>query len=494
MKRKFYIVVIFLFTIASCNIPSQTSSPSTTTPPKSIETNTDIPPATTPSPTSTPKPIDITHQPLYWFAPLPPQINAYNGSDDFMKLFEPDAPWTSAAGYIQVFKFYGGWAGSDSSEKQLRQAIEAVRQRGFALAVEMGPLNPTDDCGVYIEGFAGEGGIESLKRIKAMGGDLNFIAFDEPYYYGHFYDGEQACNWTAEKIAKDIDSFIQRARAIFPNVMIGDIEPVTGPADAKAYNEWLDIFREVNGYDLAFLHLDIDWSDTRWPQKVKAIVEHGREIGVPIGVIYNGNPQDKTDEAWLSIAGERIKNYEVENEGDIDHIIFQSWNDKPDRVLPESELYTYTGFLKTYFENRSALGFQLTDTANVALKKTVRVSRFNEGYGGASAVDGDPGTSWSSGDDAPQWIEIDLGEPYDIREIRLLPSQYPAGATYHRVRGKGPGTGGNFVELYIFNGETEDAKWLIYTASDPWLGIQFIRIESAASPSWIAWREIEILR
>ena len=281
---------------------------------------------------------------------------------------------------------------------------------------------------------------------------------------------------------------------MFPDVIIGDIEPVTGPADARAYNAWLDTFRRVNGYDLAFLHLDIDWSDTRWAQKVKSIEQYGQSIGVPIGLIYTGNLQDETDEAWLSIAGERIKRYEIENSGNLDHVIFQSWNDKPDRVLPETDPYTFTGFIKTYFENKSALGFQLENTANVALKKPVRVSRFLDGYGGESAVDGDLGTSWSSGAGAPQWIEIDLGEAYDIREIRLLPSQYPAGETVHRVRGKGPGTGGNFIDLYTFEGETEDSQWLVHSPSGLWTGIQVIRVESAASPSWIAWREIEILR
>jgi hypothetical protein len=238
----------------------------------------------------------------------------------------------------------------------------------------------------------------------------------------------------------------------------------------------------------------MDWSDTRWPEKVKAVEEHGKSIGVPIGIIYNGNYQDETDEAWFSIAGERIKRYEQEYAGDLDHIIFQSWHDKPDRVLPESDPLTYTGFIRTYFENYSALGFHLESTANTALKKPVRVSKLTDGYPGESAVDGDLGTSWSSGGEAPQWIEIDLGQAYDIREIRLLPSQYPAGATVHRVRGRGPGTGGNFVDLHIFEGSTEDSIWLEFTPNSPWLGIQVIRIESVASPSWIAWREIEILR
>jgi len=486
MKRILSVILVLFFAALACTIVPSTSTPIATSTP------TSIPPTATH--TAIPRPIDLTNRPLYWFAPLPPQIDAYNGSDDFMDLFLSDAPWEQTANYIQVFKLYGGWAARDSTDAQLRQAIQAIRQRGLALAVELGPLNPTDECGLFIEGFAGEEGVETVRRIKAAGGDLNLIAFDEPYYYGHFYDGEQACNWTAEKIAQDIDSFIQRVRLEFPDLIIGDIEPLTGAADAQAYNDWLDTFRAVNGYDLAFLHLDIDWSDTRWPQKVKVIEEYGQQTGVPIGVIYTGNFQDETDEAWLSIAGERVKRYELESAGNLDHVIFQSWNDKPDRALPESEPFTFTGFIKTYFEDKSALGFQLQSNTNVALKRSVRVSRLIEGYGGESAVDGDPGTSWSSGDDAPQWIEIDLGEAYDIRQVRLLPSQYPAGATVHRLRGRGPGTGGTFIDLYVFEGETEDSKWLAHTPPEPWSGIQVIRIESAASPSWIAWREIEILR
>jgi hypothetical protein len=371
-------------------------------------------------------------------------------------------------------------------------AIQAIRQRGLALGVEVGPLNPPSDCGFQVEGFAGQEGVETLQRIKSAGGELNFIAFDEPYFYGHFYDGRSACRWTTEKIAEDVDLFIDRARLIFPDVIIGDIEPVTGIADAAAYNSWLDIFRAVNGYDLAFLHLDMDWSDTRWPEKALAIEEHGDELGIPTGIIYIGNFQDTTDEAWTSIAGERVKRYELQSSGKPDHVIFQSWNDKPDHVLPEDTPFTFTNFIRTYFEDRSALGFVSDRSGNLALNKPVRVSRQIEGYEGQWAVDGDPGTSWSSGAAPQQWIEIDLGAAYDIHEISLLPSQYPAGQTVHRVLGKGPGTDGKRILLYTFEGETTDSAALMYAPPQLWQGIQFIRIETVTSPSWVAWREIQI--
>jgi hypothetical protein len=108
-------------------------------------------------------------------------------------------------------------------------------------------------------------------------------------------------------------------------------------------------------------------------------------------------------------------------------------------------------------------------------------------------VDGDSGTFWSAGDDAPQWIEIDLGKPHDIGAVRLLTSQYPEGDTLHRVMGKGPGADEVFHELTRFESSTKDGQWLEFSPTQPWSEIRYIRVETLASPSWIAWREIEAI-
>jgi hypothetical protein len=194
------------------------------------------------------------------------------------------------------------------------------------------------------------------------------------------------------------------------------------------------------------------------------------------------------------MAGERVKRYELESGGQPDHVLFQSWEDKPDRVLPESEPFTWTGFIKTYFEDRSVLGFRREGAgANLAYRKTVRVSSSVPGHGGELAVDREPGASWSAGDFAPQWIEIDLDAAHNIREIRLLPDQYPAGKTVHRVLGKGWGTGHIWRLLYTLEGTTKDSQVLSYTPPQRLTGIQVIRIETVSSPSWVAWREIGII-
>lgn len=477
---------IVLFLVA-CN-PNSARSSQPTTPTALQQTNGSESATSTPLPL----PLRLENHPLYWFAPLPPQPQGpYDGSDDYMDLFEPEADWEEAAGSIQVFKLYGGWAAREASVSMLSTAIANIRQRGLALAVELGPLNPEDGCGIYIEGFAGQEGVNTVHRINASGGELNFIALDEPYYWAHFYDGPAACNWSAEKIARDVGTFIQLVRKVYPDVVVGDIEPVTGPADAEAYKHWLEVFREVNGYDLAFLHLDMDWSNPNWPREAKAMESYGRELGIPIGMIYIGNAYDDSDETWLAAAGERVKLYELEAGGQPDDIIFQSWNDKPDQALPEGSPNTYTWFVKTYFEDKSALGFSAEMLADkLAFNKTVRVSRFMAGNEGAFAVDGDTGTIWNAGDDAPQWIEIDLGAPYRIGEIRLLVSQFPEGQTLHHVLGKGTGTDDQFIELATFDQFTQDGQLL--TATGVWIGIQYLRIETLSDPSWVSWREIEV--
>ena len=410
-----------------------------------------------------------------------------------MKLFEADAPWENAASHIQVFKLYGEWVAYKATDAQLKQVVEDLKRRGIALAIEAGPLNATSSCGQGVESFAGtEEGLNIAGRIKKAGGTLTFIALDEPYYFAHVYDGPNACHWDVEKIAKDVDTYVQTMKKEFPEVMIGDTEPLSGAADAQAYIDWLDTFRSVNGYDFAFLHMDIDWSRTTWADEVIAIQTHGRLIRVPVGIIYMGNAFDKTDEAWLSAAGERVKKLELEKNASPDHILFQSWNDKPDHVLPETTEFTFTNFIDTYFADKTALGFQREGTgANLALGKPVHVSRQQADGAGSLAVDGDLGTLWNSGGGPTQWIEIDLGAEYNIQEISLITSQYPEGRTVHRILGRS--ASGQFVELTKFDGNTADGQTLVFSPADPMQNIRYFRVETVTSPSWVAWREIEVI-
>jgi hypothetical protein len=240
--------------------------------------------------------------------------------------------------------------------------------------------------------------------------------------------------------------------------------------------------------------MDVDWGRPTWPEEVNTIQQHGQALGVPVGLIYNGTAADLTDEAWLSAAGERAREFEQEAGGRPDHVLFQSWDDHPDFVLPDDQPNTFTNLIRVYFEDPAALGFRREGPgANLALKKPATASGWGAGFEPELAVDGNPGTLWNANAEPPQWIEIDLGAAYSIREIRLAVSQYPAGHTVHRVLGKGPGTGGTFTELHVFEGDTQDPQALDFVPPEPWQGISLIRIETIASPSWVAWREIEVI-
>lgn len=497
MMRLTIFLVLLLVSISACNLPvtpnSSSSSPIETKAPSTLPAEQT---PTMPAVVSTP---DLLHHPLYWFGPLPPLPvvtgRPFTGSDDFLQLFEVDAPWQTTAGTIQVFKLYGEWVSNHPGDAQLRKVINDLNRRGLAVAIETGPLDP-DGCGDGIEGFATiNSGLQMARAIKSAGGTLHFIALDEPYFFGHFFDGPGACHWSAEKIAGEVDEFVQAVRKIFPDVIVGDTEPLSGPAGAKEYQDWLDIFYKVSGYQLAFIHMDIDWSRPKWPDELKAIQEHGSQIGVPVGIIYNGNAFDQTDEEFLLATGERVKKLELVAAVQPDHVIFQSWNDKPDRVLPDTDPTTFTGFIKEYFTDKSSLGYRRQgEGANIALGKPVRFSSQFGDLTGNLAVDGDFGTLWNSGGGPVQWIEVDLGAEYTVGEIRLTISQYPEGPTVHQIKIKGTGTGNQYTLLHAFDGITHDGDELIFKPETPVTGIRYVQIQTVTSPSWVAWREIVVIQ
>ena len=107
------------------------------------------------------------------------------------------------------------------------------------------------------------------------------------------------------------------------------------------------------------------------------------------------------------------------------------------------------------------------------------------------AIDGDPATSWISGADAPQWIELDLGEERPITGLRLIVEQFPEGETLHVVSGSGGSAGSELTVLHEFRDQTSTGDVLEVVFEEP-VVIRRLRIETTESPSWVAWAEIEV--
>ncbi len=127
---------------------------------------------------------------------------------------------------------------------------------------------------------------------------------------------------------------------------------------------------------------------------------------------------------------------------------------------------------------------------NLALGRAVSVSAALPAEPPELAVDGTD-TQWSAGAFPEQWIMIDLGAPATVGSIRLLVGQWPAGRTVHQLFVAGPD--GAMRLLVELRGYTRDYDLLEYLPPEPLRDIQYIRVVTLESPSWVSWREIEVL-
>jgi hypothetical protein len=108
----------------------------------------------------------------------------------------------------------------------------------------------------------------------------------------------------------------------------------------------------------------------------------------------------------------------------------------------------------------------------------------------ALAIDGDTGTYWNSGNFPPGSIDVDLGASYDVTKVRLNVAQNPSGSTTHEIWG-GPSLAA-LTLLQTLTGVTSSGQWLESLISPAAGNVRFVRIRTTASPSWVAWSEIEV--
>jgi hypothetical protein len=126
---------------------------------------------------------------------------------------------------------------------------------------------------------------------------------------------------------------------------------------------------------------------------------------------------------------------------------------------------------------------------NLAYNKPVTASHSQADQPAANVVDDSVDTIWNAGAGPVQWIQVDLKGTYRVTEIRLLVAQYPNGDTTHRVQIRSSGA---FQTVHEFQGATQDNSWLVFHPDTPLENVTQVRIQTIVSPSWVAWRAIQV--
>ncbi|PAW79896.1 MAG: hypothetical protein B9S32_00805 [Verrucomicrobia bacterium Tous-C9LFEB] len=279
---------------------------------------------------------------LTWFCPAEPNNPTKSGPTDYWNLFTTtySSQWSTARSRIKVFTIYPGCL-MRSSDAQLRNLFAYLNQNNIALALEglLLTYSTTDNKGHNVEGYSAPNESTAYaQRIKNLGGNLAYLAMDEPLYYGHYYDGPNAAHSDVQSLAANVANNIRQFRAVFPNVIVGDIEPIgamTRSDWAATVQQWLAAYKSEMGEPLAFFHVDMLW-DTPWQSDIPTLVNLLTPDDIALGIILNATGTQTTSESWMQNAEVNIQRYVASGLPIPRHIVIQNWHPYPTTVLPET--------------------------------------------------------------------------------------------------------------------------------------------------------------
>ena len=164
----------------------------------------------------------------------------------------------------------------------------------------------------------------------------------------------------------------------------------------------------------------------------------------------------------------------------------------------ERENYIRAHLTATGFNDAGSVAIKIPDYTTSPLftiagrvsPSYIDVSGTASPYNKAYAADGLYLNSfWSSGGAAPQWIEYDLGAVKTVKAVRLTPEMSPAGPVTHKIYVDNSTPATNLVATIS---DPDAASLSVLTASFSATG-RYVRVETTVSPSWVGWREVEVI-
>jgi len=287
-----------------------------------------------------------------WLSGVDPEAQKNRHLDepaDYMDLFKPDAPWSKAASGLAVFKV-GTRFVLHADDAELRTMIDDLKRRHIAFAVELGLLENggPGTCGYGVEGYGNPTAVESVaKRVKALGGQIDYVAMDEPVWFGHIVNKVSkstgtGCQYSVPVLAEKVAPKIALLRRYFPDIKIGDIEPVTGkgPGGPQYIEDILtfeDLLRRKTGDAPVFVHADMAWAAPGWQPLLETLARRLHASDARFGVICDGDVAAGGNEAWIDQALQRCRAVAADPKTKPDDFIVQSWEPLPTKMLPETD-------------------------------------------------------------------------------------------------------------------------------------------------------------
>lgn len=280
------------------------------------------------------------------------------GREGWDRLFAgTDRPWPEVMKSVKVIA-----AGKveEVPDNVLKRMFVRLRQHHVSFAVEILAQNWFGEapCGHGVESYSDPAGAAKLAaKIKAAGGRIDHIMMDEPLFYGHYYDGVNACHSTIDNVARRAARLVSEYTKVFPDVIIGDTEPVPAIASTRdwqgTYRSWLSAFRAASSRPITVTHLDVDWDKPSWQGNVRSVLSFLSATNIRTGIIYNASATGtQSSGAWFCSA---VKNITVAGRHGLapDDAIFQSWTRFPGRSFSDSHGQGEDYLLKRYLQIRA---------------------------------------------------------------------------------------------------------------------------------------------
>lgn len=286
--------------------------------------------------------------PQIWLTPLSSAFSPDGkGEPDVLALIASPAAWPRVSARTSVVKLYPYFVGH-VPDAVLADICGALKRRKIGLALEARVLDKRSPCG----GDGGDWTLGLLAKLKRDGGDLDYLAMDEPVLH---WKAAAGCTATEADLARDVARKLASYRRVFPRLRFGDIEPVALDNGAKLTSaeilRFLDAYAAADGAPLAFFHADVVWTFP-WLRRTLELMQEVHRRGMRFGVIYNGLDFAATDAAWSQEAVDHFTAFERAAGRSPDAAVFQTWVGHPARALPESDPTTLTGIAAAYLDSR----------------------------------------------------------------------------------------------------------------------------------------------